>query len=259
MVETIKVWSEVLNTTILLKVVVPDRVSSQKLMILLHGKMEPELSTELLELLPQELALEELSNEFGMAVVLPLMENRYYISTKDYDCNRFVSWELPNLVMNKYDISDSVEQILAGVSMGGFGATLIGARTGAFQKIISISGAYIANDVKIGNPEVWGNLLPNSQRLNKSFLYYFLPLEDLEQSIDRNALAALPLFQKDKTVIVATCGTKDWLYPRNLKLVEEMENNRLQFKFYPLENGDHEAECFKDGLRKAIEYLEALE
>jgi len=38
-----------------------------------------------------------------------------------------------------------------------------------------------------------------------------------------------------------------------------MENNRLQFKFYPLENGEHEVECFKDGLRKAIEYLEELE
>ena len=115
MVDTITVWSEALNSTTLLKIILPDQADSKKIMILLHGNMNPELSTELLERFPKELALEELCNRFGVAVVIPLMKNRYYISTKDYDCNRFVAVELPELVRKKYGISDSVEMCFIGI------------------------------------------------------------------------------------------------------------------------------------------------
>lgn len=256
MVDTIKIWSEALNSTTVLKVVVPEQVNIKKIILLLHGTMNPEMSTELLECLPQELALEKLCNEFGIAVVIPLMKNCYYISTKSYDCDRFVSQELPNWVRKNYYISDSAELILTGISMGGFGATLIGARTRAFRKIISVSGAYIAHDVEIGNPEVWGELMPNGKNFSSSFLHHFMPLENLGESVSRNALAALQLFHNDRIKIVATCGTKDWLYSRNLKFVEEMDKLRLNYKFYSLENGGHNSECFKNGLWKAVIYFE---
>lgn len=255
MIDTIKVPSEALKSATLLKVITPDQMNSQRMMILLHGKLDPEWSTEQLELFIQELALEELCNEFNMMIVIPLMQNCYYISSQNYDCDRFVAQELPDMVMKKYGISDSAERILAGVSMGGFGAVLIGARTAAFRKIISISGAYIAHDVQIGNPEVWGSLTPVSKNLSASFLRHFLPLENLEESVDRNALAALLLFQNYNAIVVAACGTKDWLYSRNLRFVRELEKNNIDYKFYSLEDGDHESECFKMGLWKVIEHL----
>lgn len=82
---------------------------------------------------------------------------------------------------HRYHLPDSVEMVLAGISMGGYGAALIAAQTGKFSTIISIAGAYIAKDVEIGNTEVWGSLTPYSVDLKKTFLYYFLPLSDLEE------------------------------------------------------------------------------
>ncbi len=229
-------------------------------MILLHGTMNPEMCIELFELLPQELSLEELCNKYSVAVVIPLMKNRYYISDEKCNCDQFIAEEIPRLMKEKYKISDSKEYILAGISMGAYGATLVGARTtGVFKRIISISGAYIAHDVEIGNPVVWGDLRPDSDKLDETFLYYFLPLEDLEQSVDRNAMAALSLITRDETMIVATCGTKDWLYSRNLEFVKAMDKNQLSYKFFEIEAGMHDAECFKEGLRKAIEYLEDMD
>lgn len=257
MVDTIKMWSEKLQSEICLKVIIPEQ-SSDKLMILLHGKMNHELSVELHELFIQELGLEELSNKYGMMIVIPLMQNRYYISTRNYDCNQYVAQELPDFIVKRYGIIGLIQRILGGVSMGGFGATLIGANTGSFQYIISISGAYIAHDVEIGNPEVWGKLTPDSKELKASYLYHFFPIENLEKDPERNALAALQLFKDDRTVIVASCGTKDWLYSRNLKYIREMENNKLNYKFFALEDGEHDAKCFKAGLWKGMNYLNDL-
>ncbi len=257
MIHTINFNSEALKTSAILKVVLPNDQQIKKLMILLHGNMNPELSVELLDKFSLELDLEALCDKYHMAVVIPLMKNRYYISTDDYNCDEYISYELPDYIKKKYNISDSAESILAGVSMGGFGAVLIAARTGAFQKIVSISGAYIAKDVEIGNPEVWGNLTPYSGNLSDTFLYYFLPLKDLPDSTERDAVAALELFnrRRDKPVIVVTCGTKDWLYPRNMEFVKELERREIEHQFYSIDKGEHESDCFQKGLWKAIDYL----
>lgn len=257
MVDTIKMWSEKLQSEIRLKVIIPEQ-PSYKLMILLHGRMNPELSVGLHELFVQELGLEKLSNEYGTLIVIPLMPNRYYISTQNYDCNQFVAQELPDFIVKRYGITESMQRILAGVSMGGFGATLIGANTGAFQYIIPVSGDYIAHDVEIGNPQVWENLTPDSKEIKASYLYHFLPIENLEKDPERNAMAALQLFKDDRTVIVASCGTKDERYSRNLKYKREMENNKLNYKFFALEDGEHDAMCFKAGLWKGMNYLNDL-
>lgn len=255
MIETFVVKSEALSMNTTLKVILPNDKKISTLMIFLHGKMHPELSGELLDSIPKKLNLEELCNKYHMAVVIPLMKNRYYISTEDYDCAKYIACELPKYIKTKYGISDSVEMILAGSSMGGFGATLIGAKTGIFQKIISISGSYIAEDVEIGNPKVWGNLTPYSADLKKTFLYYFLPVEDLSSSTDRNALAALEFFSErgENPEFFVTCGTEDFLYSRNIAFAEALNKRGIKHQFYPIEHGEHDADCFRSGLWKAVE------
>lgn len=98
-------------------------------------------------------------------------------------------------------------------------------------------------------------MTPHSNGFEESFLYYFLPLENLEESIDRNPVAAIQVFPKDQAAIVVTCGTKDWLYPRNLEFVKKMDENRVKYKFYPIENGEHEEKCFQTGLWTAMEHF----
>ena len=248
-------YSNALQREVRLKVVLPNHGSCSKIMILLHGTMNERKCSEIFEYFPQELKLQELCDTHGMAVVIPLMENRYYISTEDYDCKRFISEELPAYMKEQYEIPDSAEVILAGISMGGYGAVLIGAQSGKFQKIISVSGAFITEDIQKEEPEVWGTLKPDSPSVKYTFLHYFLPLENLEKSRDRNALAALELCleRTEQPQFIVTCGMKDWLYERNLKFLEALKATGMRHQFYSLEGGDHNAECFIEGLRKALE------
>ena len=120
MVETRCVKSNALNSEVLLKAILPDKNEVKNIMILLHGNMNPEKAVELWNVIPSQLDLEELCNRYQMAVAIPLMENRYYISTKEYDCEGLVAQELPDYMKRSYGISESVEVILAGISMGGF-------------------------------------------------------------------------------------------------------------------------------------------
>ncbi len=257
MTETFILKSGALGTNVLTAVIKPDDGEIHKLMILLHGKMDPKISEELFYKLPEELSLEELCNKYNIMAAIPFMRNRYYISTEDYDCGKYVAHELPDSVKRRYGLPDSIEMILAGVSMGGYGAALIAAQTGAFMKIISISGAYIANDVEIGNPEVWGDLTPDRAELKDSFLYYFLPLSDLRESVERNASAAIRMFKErgENPRFAVTCGTKDWLYGRNLDFLKALDDLNIEYIFDRIDGGGHDPESFRTGLRKAVEHL----
>ena len=257
MIQKIIMESEALQSNTVLQVVFPKHVICEKLLILLHGKLHPEKSMESFETMPRELELEELSRNYRLMIVMPLMKNQYYISTRDYDCDRFISEELLKFMTEHFSLSDSAEVILGGVSMGGFGAALIGAHTGISSKILSISGSYIVDDVVVGNPEVWGKLTPQSYDLNKYFLYYFLPLDDAVDSTQKNAIAALQLFleRNEKPKFVVTCGTEDWLYSRNKKMTKVLAQYGIDFYFYSQDGKTHEEECFKEGLWKAMSII----
>lgn len=257
MTETFILKSGALGTNALTTVIKPEDGEIHNLMILLHGNMGPKISEKSVRKFPEELNLEELCSKFHIMAVIPFMKNRYYISTADYDCGKYVGYELPDCIKQRYGLPDSMEMILAGVSMGGYGAALIAAQTGVFRKIISISGAYIANDVEIGNPEVWGTLSPNSVGLKNSFLYYFLPLSDLRESVERNALAAIRMFKErsEKPRFAVTCGTEDWLYRRNLDFLKAMDDLNIEYRFDRIDGGGHDSESFRIGLWKAVEYF----
>lgn len=152
MLETLNMKSIALNTEVKLNVISPHDGNIHSLMVLLHGNMNPLSVAELFNAIPKEFNLQDLCDTFHVLIVIPLMQNRYYISTEGYNCAEYVSYELLGYMKERYDLPKSVDAVLAGVSMGGFGATLIAAQTGVFPKVISISGAFIANDVGIGNP-----------------------------------------------------------------------------------------------------------
>ena len=256
MIERLIFKTQALGTDSEINIIRPNDGKIQCLMILLHGNLHTENPGELFSKIPEALDLEALCDKYHIMIAIPFMRNRYYISTEDYDCDLYVARELPDYLKCKYHLSDSIEMILAGVSMGGYGAVLIGARTaGVFSKIISVSGAYIANDVEVGNPEVWGTLTPDSSGLKNSFLYYFLPLSDLGESMDRNALAAIRLFKEQNKMpqLVITCGIKDWLYQRNLDLVKALDDSGINYVFNQIQGGGHDEDCFKIGLWNAME------
>lgn len=258
MIETTIIDSTALRTHVTVKTVLPEECLPQKIFVLLHGNIYPEGEFSIIENLPEELALEELCEKHHLVVVIPYMKSCYYISTELYNCDQFVARELPEWICRKYSLLSDSEKILGGISMGGYGAALIGAHTGVFRKIVSISGAYIANDVVIGNPEVWGDRIPTRESTKGSYLYYFLPLDQVYESTEKNAVAALALFLEKNMnpVFAVTCGTKDWLYPRNLTFVKKLEELGITYDFLPIDDGGHDSSCFRKGLWKAMEKIE---
>lgn len=52
-----------------------------------------------------------------------------------------------------------------------------------------------------------------------------------------------------------TCGTKDGLFERNEKVLEVLNKNSIAYDWYSVEGGEHDYECFDEGLRYAFERL----
>lgn len=252
--------SEALRGDVELRIVIPKKKTwkpIEKLMILLHGKVEPEVDSVKCKILSEKLGLEDLCEKYHVLAVIPSMKNCYYISTEDYNCEKFLAEELPTLLCGKYGVSENVEKILAGVSMGGYGAVLIELNRGIFDKVVSVSGSFIVDDILLGNPEVWGRRKPTRGSTEGCFLYYFLPLDRLEDSNEKNVFAALSQYNREDNPceFILTCGTKDWLYSRNLDFIEKLKEQGISHRFIPVQDGDHESECFREGLWEAFENM----
>lgn len=124
-----------------------------------------------------------------------------------------------------------------------------------FKKVISVSGAFIARDVAIGNPQVVGQL-GNKATLNY-FTDTFVPFETLENDIHRNPVAAIVDCGADvMPELIITCGTKDVLFSRNLDVLGTLFKNGFAFDWFPIEGGVHDYKAFDEGLRYAFEMLE---
>lgn len=257
MSELITMKSEALGADTAVKVTKPETGLPDKILLLLHGDIYPECEFSVIENLPEELSLGELCEKYRLLAAIPYMKNRYYISTEDYNCERFIAEELPAMFRERYGLSKEAEAILGGISMGGYGASLIGANSGAFRKIISISGAYITNDIIIGNPEVWGDRMPVPGSVKGSYLQYFLPLGSLEGSRERNVEAALDELSRGRNtaVFVLSCGDEDWLYERNLRFIERLKEDNISYTFDKIPGGGHDSLCFKEGLWKVMERI----
>lgn len=255
MTEKVTIRSNALHGEVILKIVTPLQKQAEKVLIFLHGSIQPEGNYSLVENMPQALRLQELCDRYQLIAVTPYMKNCYYISSEQYNCDLFVSEELPEWISARHSVSEDAEYILGGVSMGGYGAVLIGAHTGRFHKILSISGAFITDDIEVGNPEIWGDLLPNEISTRNSFLRYFLPLEDLHKSTEKNAFAALELFGDKDARLLITCGTKDPMLSRNELLVDQLGRHKIRYDQIWLRGGAHDDRCFMEGLWQAAEKI----
>ena len=251
--------SKCLHTIAKITMVLPDTTDSPiATLILLHGSLYPEGEYSIFERLPNELQLQKLCDRHMIMIVLPFMPmNGYYISNNYFDCDRFLAEELPAHLSLKYSFIPYTEVIIGGISMGGYGATLVGSHTRRFKRILSISGAFIQNDIIIGNPEIWNRSTPDKIAKTESFLHHFKPFYDFECSVDRNIVPALEVFSETgtDTSFFLSCGTDDWLYKRNIAFEKTLQKYMFNYKFVALQSGKHDADCFREGLWSGVRWL----
>lgn len=243
----IKIPSNYLHNEVTVGVIVPDRV--EKLLLLLHGYGGS------FRHLDENLPLTEYAMSNNMLIVTPNMNNGYYLDKPDYNVSQFLLSELVPHVLGVYGKEEKLPMYLAGISMGGYGSLLIGAHfPERFRKVISISGAFIAHDVAIGNPQVVGG--PGETEALKYFTETFAPFDTLEIDAHRNPIAAVV---KCKNVelpeLILTCGTEDELYSRNLIVLETLDKMGVSYEWYPSKGGAHDYKAFNDGLRYAFDTM----
>lgn len=148
----IQIQSEYLNGEVLVGVIIP-AAKIEKFMLLLHGYNGS------FKHLDDNLPLKQYANDNNMIIVTPNMNNGYYLNKDNYQVNEFALQELIPLTFKRFGLKNELPMYIAGISMEGYGSLLIGsAFPEKFRKIISISGAFIAHDVAIGNPQVVGTL-----------------------------------------------------------------------------------------------------
>lgn len=240
--------SRCLRQTVMVGVVAPDKID--KILILFHGY--DGTFAELDENLP----LLEYAEDNKVLIVTPNLDNGYYIDRDLYRISDFVMKEMFNMLFVMYNLQITPDLYIAGISMGGYGSLLIGFQyPRSFKKIISISGAFIAKDVAIGNPEIVG--LPGDAKVLEYFTKTFAPFETLEESIMRNPVASVKWANENFALpeIIIVCGTKDPLFGRNLDLIQRFGEYNVEFDWYPIDGGAHDYRCFDEGLRYALKMM----
>ena len=182
--------------------------------------------------------IKELSEKYSIAIVTPSVGNNYYIDKDNICISKIISKNLVDETRYKYDLPNKRENtFISGVSMGGYGALLIGSKyASVFGKIASISGSFIVDDILIGNPEVVGYN-------NCGFSYFsdiFGDLSELEFSYNKNPLCAAIKSLKEHKLpnVFLSCGKEDILFKRNEKINKKLIMEGANVKWYP-HNGGH--------------------
>lgn len=245
--DVIKIPSRYLHDEVSIGVTVPERVD--KVLILLHGYGGSYRH------LDENLPLKEYAGNNNMLIVTPNMISGYYLDKPDYGVSQFLLSELTSYILSVYSIEENLPMYLAGISMGGYGSLLIGTRyPERFRKVISISGAFIAHDVAIGNPQVVGG--PGDTMALKYFTETFAPFDTLEKDVIRNPVAAIADCKNNELPkFILTCGTEDELYSRNLAVLETLDKKGASYDWYPIKEGVHDYKAFDVGLRYVFETM----
>ena len=240
---TIQLRSDVLKRDIPVRLLIPSG-KNLKCLILLHGYNGTQNQWA------DKSSIIQLAEKYGLVLVMPCCGNGYYEDTQE-NIPHFIGVELISYARSTLPVSKAQEDwFIAGVSMGGFGALLIGTKyREAFSKIVSFSGAFIIPDVVIGNQAVLGNADP------EYFRSVFGDFETLEGS-DRDPVAeAIRVSQTDGLpLIYLLCGIDDVLYQGNMKTVKVLRKYNIPV-IWNSSKGTHCWTFWNDSLPDVIKWL----
>lgn len=198
---------------------------------------------------------QQLAETHQIAIVFPDVPDSYYLNQSWNRCyiEDFIVKEFVPYITRRYRLpADRNSLFLAGVSMGGFGSLLIGAHNPSlFGKMACISGAFIVDDLLIGNPEVVGPVSNIDH-----FRNLFGDIPSLADDGTRNPLHAVENMDSKQNLpaVFLSCGTEDLLYKRNTKLRRRMQELDIDITWYEA-SGNHNWDFFQHAILSAFEWL----
>ena len=183
-----------------------------KLMILLHGILGSYVDWV------NGTRIQALASDKNICVVMPSGDNKFYcdseLSGDKY--GTFIAKDLVEFMRDTFPISDKREDtIIAGLSMGGFGALVNGLRNpDTFGYIAALSSALIKEGILTSVNE---NSHDFFTRRQYGTIFGVEDVADYEGSVNDYEALAKNLAGKDNMPsIYMACGTEDFLFSKNV-------------------------------------------
>ncbi len=198
---------------------------------------------------------ERLAEQYEAAILFPDVPDTYYLNQPWNGCytENFLMKEFLPTVTVSYDLPRTRDSLyIAGISMGGFGSLLLGSHEPElFGKIACISGAFIIDDLLIGNPEVVGSFANFAH-----FQNLFGDLPSLADGCERNPLLSSEqaLVRHQLPPVFIACGTEDLLYTRNQKLFHKLEMAGADIAWWE-DTGNHDWSFFGLAVSHVFQWL----
>ncbi len=196
-------------------------------------------------------AVQRYAQDNNIILICPQAHNSFYANNyfgEDYFT--FITEELPTKLQSIYNIPKEREKtFIAGLSMGGYGAMLLGlSRPDLYAACATFSGA-----VGITQAEYINKDDPFAQRYLRPILG---PDYELRQELDILYLAKkvseLPKEQQPR--ILCTCGTEDFLYVPNTAFKNYIKTLPLSFTYMEWA-GSHEWDFWDKSFVYAIDFF----
>lgn len=247
-------FSHALNVEVAVNVIIPDKPKLQKdagaieegykTLYLLHGLSDDHT------IWMRRTSIERYAIERKIAVVMPAGNRSWYTDTA-YGAKyfTFVSEELPKICRSYFKgMSDKREDnMVAGLSMGGYGAFKIGMTyPDRFFACASLSGAF--DVLKLGKfrPEEWrGNFgfdLVEPEDLQGSHSDLF----DLTEKTSKSGVTLPKLY--------FWCGTDDFLLSKNRQYKDLLDSLGVEYTYEESE-GDHSWKWWDKHIQSALDCL----
>ncbi|MDR1531626.1 MAG: esterase family protein [Clostridiales bacterium] len=198
--------------------------------------------------------LQEYACRYGAAFIMPSGENSFYLNDgiRGALYEEYICLELPEIAAKFLPISDKREDtVVAGISMGGFGAIHSGlAHPEKFGAIISYSAALITDGISTMKEGDSNPVAPYS--------YYRHTFGDLTRlpgsRNDPKALAAA-LPPEDAPNIYMCCGTEDFLLNENRDFHETLVRLGIAHT-YAEDSGTHDWAFWNRFIPRSLDWLE---
>ncbi|MFS0788407.1 alpha/beta hydrolase family protein [Shouchella sp. 1P09AA] len=231
------------------QMILPDHAAAPyRTLYLLHGWSDNETAWM------RHTAIEQLANEYHLAVVMPDVGLSYYTDMAfGGNYYTFIKEELPRLVERHFSLSKKAEdRYVAGLSMGGFGAFKLALNEPqSYRAAASFSGALLIDELLKLQEH-------NQDTTRKPYMQAVFGLKGNVQNTENDLLHLLGQLENNSTTTAffQYCGTEDFLYPINQLFRKHAKSSSIQ-SFYSEGPGDHEwhywNECLSNWLQRLVE------
>lgn len=196
----------------------------------------------------------ELSLKYNIAVFMPSGENSFYLNNEAMEAyySDFIGEELVAYTRAVFGLSMKKEDtIIAGLSMGGFGAIYNGLRfPNQFGKIIALSSALIIHDIE-DKDETFDNGVA-------SYSYYYYTFGDLNEvaKSDKNPEVLLEKIIKEGKEIpelYMACGTSDFLIEQNRSFHRFVQSHDIEHTYIE-DDGVHDWRFWNQYMEPGIQW-----